>query len=111
MIRTARRLLGIAIAAQIGCNDSEFACQRWRDLVPVQVREGIAVHQQQGRTIPARHCDDTRATGLDFGSLEAVEHFETSITNFRARQEATKRKRNPRPRGEAGAIFRPWSTR
>jgi hypothetical protein len=72
--------------------------------MPVQVRKGIAVHQQQGWTAPTRHRDDTRAAGLDFRSLEAVEHgfrkkvvpaVEASITiRFAARgQQRTKIKR------------------
>src|SRR5262249_13739055 len=107
VIRTARWLLGIAIATQIGRNDGELACQRRRDLVPVQVREGIAVHQQQGRTASTRHRDNTRTAGLDFRSLEAVEHgfrmevvraFEASITNSSSRQEAMIEKKSPASR-------------
>jgi hypothetical protein len=64
----------------------------------------IAVHQEKRWSAAAGHCDDTRAAGLDFRSLEAVEHgfrkkvvpaVEASITiRFAARgQQRTKIKR------------------
>ena len=74
MILAAGRLFGIAVAAQVGAHDGEIARQRRRNLVPRQMIERIAVHQQQRRAGATDHGDDARAFGLDFGSFEAVEH-------------------------------------
>src|SRR6202008_889048 len=53
----------------------EILRQPWRELVPRQVRERIAVHQEQRRTLAAVHRDDARAAGLDLGAGEAFEHL------------------------------------
>ena len=73
MVVAARRLFGIAIAAQIGRHHGEFPRQRRRELVPGQMRERIAVHQQQRRPAAAGDGDDARAAGLDLGAGEAFE--------------------------------------
>ena len=53
MVVAAGRLFGIAVAAQIGRDHGELARQRRRELVPGQMRERIAVHQQQRRPVAA----------------------------------------------------------
>ena len=52
MILPARRLLGIPVAPQVGGDHGELARQTRRDLVPGHVRERIAVHEQQRRSLP-----------------------------------------------------------
>ena len=61
VVGAARRLLGIAIAAQIGGHYGEFLRQPRGEFVPGQVRERIAVHQQQRRPLAAMHRDDARS--------------------------------------------------
>ena len=74
VVLAARRLLGIAVAAQVGGHHGELLGQPRRDLVPGQVRERIAVHQQHRRPLAAVHRDDAGAGGLDLGAGEAFEH-------------------------------------
>ena len=74
VILAARRLFRIAVAAQVGGDHGELARQPRRDLVPGHVRERIAVHEQQRRSLAAVHRDDARAAGLDLGAGEAFEH-------------------------------------
>ena len=74
VIVAARRLLRVAVAAQVGADDGEVLRQPRRELVPGRVRERIAVHQQQRRPAAAMHRDDARAGGLDVGAREAFEH-------------------------------------
>src|SRR5262249_40068883 len=74
VIRAARRLFRIPVAAQVGGDHGEFARQARRDLVPGQVRERIPVQQQERRSVAAADRDDARAAGLDFGAGEAFEH-------------------------------------
>src|SRR4029078_3470850 len=80
MVLAAGRLFGIAIAAQVGADDGEIARQRWRNFVPRQMIERVAVHQQHRRSRTANHRDNTRALGLDFGASEAVEHAPVYMT-------------------------------
>src|SRR5499427_8457009 len=74
VILAARRLFRIPVAAQVGGDHGEFARQPRRDFVPGQVREWIAVQQQQRGSVAAAHRDDARAAGLDFAAGEAFEH-------------------------------------
>src|SRR5262245_37494096 len=67
------RFFGIAVPAQISRYNGKLAGQRGRDLVPVQMIERVAVHQQDRRSLATGHGDDTGAAGLDLGSPEAVE--------------------------------------
>jgi len=73
----ARRLFRISIAAQVGGDNGELACQARRDFVPGQVREWVAVHQEQWRPLAATHGHDARAAGLDLGADEPLEHRPT----------------------------------
>ena len=66
VVRAARRLFRIAVAAQIGGHHRELAREPRRHLVPGHVRERIAVHEQKRRPLAAVHRHDTRAAGLDF---------------------------------------------
>ena len=74
MVVAAGRLLGIAVAAQVGRDDGEFAREPRRDLVPGQMGKRIAVHQQQRRPAAAVHRHDTGAAGGDFSAGEIFEH-------------------------------------
>jgi hypothetical protein len=74
MVVAARRLFGIAVAAQIGQDHAELLDQRRRHLGPVQMGEWIAVHQQQRRPAAAGQRNDARARGLNIGAGKAVEH-------------------------------------
>ncbi len=47
MIVAARRLFGIAVAAQIGGDDGEVLRQLRREFLPRQMAERIAVHEQE----------------------------------------------------------------
>ena len=76
MIRLARRLLRVAVAAEIRRDHGEFLREARRELVPGEVRERIAVQQQQRRALAAMRRHDARAGGLDLGAGEAVhQHF------------------------------------
>ena len=79
VLRTARRLLGIAVAAQVGRHHRELGREPRRDLLPRQMIERIAVHQQQRRALAAGHGDDAGAGCLDLAALEAVEHGHSRI--------------------------------
>src|SRR6185437_5302531 len=87
MVAAAGRLLGIAVAAQISANHGEFARQRGRDLEPRQMRERIAMHQQQRRSTAADDGYDARAVGFDVATLEAFHlHGNSKMPPWRARQ-------------------------
>jgi hypothetical protein len=73
VIRLARRLLGVAVTAQVGRHHGELLREARRELVPRQMRERVAVQQQQGGTIAPMHRHDPRAGGLDLAAGEAVE--------------------------------------
>src|SRR5512132_2137109 len=73
MVLATRRLFGIAVPAQISRHNGELAGQRGRDLVPVQMVERVAVHQQDRWSLATGHGNDTGAAGLDLGSREAFE--------------------------------------
>src|SRR3954454_2267456 len=73
VVVAARRLLGIAVAAQVGAHHGELLRQPRRDAVPVDVGERIAVHQQHRRSFAAVHGDDARARRLDLGAGEVFE--------------------------------------
>src|SRR3974390_1804083 len=79
MIIAARRLLGIAVAAQVGANHGEFLRQSRRHSMPRKMIERIAVHQQHRRTAAADYRHDARTAGLDIAAFETVEHFITSL--------------------------------
>src|SRR5262249_56349993 len=53
MVRPARRLFRISIAAQVSGDKGEFACQARRDFVPRKMREWIAMQQEQRRSLAA----------------------------------------------------------
>src|SRR6516165_10269751 len=78
MIVAAGRLLGIAVAAQVGADHGEFLRQSRRHSMPRKMIERIPVHQQHRRAAAADHRHDARAAGLDIAAFEAVEHFITS---------------------------------
>ena len=82
VIFAAGRLFRIAVSAQIGRDDGEFLRQPRRDLVPGQVREWVAVHEQKRRPFAAMHRHDARAAGLYLGAGEAFEHG-TSAVNLK----------------------------
>ena len=93
VIRLARRLLAVAIAAQVGRHHGEFLRKARRELVPGEMRERIAVQQQQRRPAAAMHGHDARAGGLDFGAGEAVHLHgaaDQGLTAPRAEQEAVR---------------------
>jgi hypothetical protein len=73
MVFATGRLFGIAVPAQISRHNGKLAGQRRRDLVPVQMIERVAVHQQDRGSLATCHGDDTGAAGLDLGSREAFE--------------------------------------
>jgi hypothetical protein len=74
VVLSAGRLLRIPVAAQIRGDHGELAGQSRRHLMPGDVRERIAVHEQQRRSLAAMHRHDARAAGLDLGASEAFEH-------------------------------------
>ena len=78
VVVAARRLFGIAIAAQIGGDHGEVLRQPWREFPPGQMAERIAVHEQQRRPAAAMHSDDARARGLDLGAGKAFEEHLSS---------------------------------
>ena len=61
VVVAARRLLEIAIAAQVGGDHGEVLGQPRREFLPGQVAERIAVHEQKRRPIAAMHGDDACA--------------------------------------------------
>ena len=70
----AGRLREVAIAAQIGRDHGELLREPRRELVPGQMRERIAVQQQQRRPLAAVQGDDARPAGVDLGAGEAFHH-------------------------------------
>ena len=74
MIRLARWLLRVAVAAEIGRDHGEFLREAGRELVPGEMGERIAVQQQQRRALAAVRHNNARAGGLDFRAHEAVHH-------------------------------------
>ena len=74
MIDAARRLLRIAVAAQVGADDGEVLGEPRRELVPARMGERIAVHQEERRAVAAIDGNDPRAAGLDFALCEILEH-------------------------------------
>jgi hypothetical protein len=74
MIIATGRLLGIPVTPQVRADYGEFARQCRSNLEPGQVREWIAVHQQNRRPFPADNGHDAGPVGPDFGSLKSVEH-------------------------------------
>src|SRR3954453_7557888 len=74
MVVAARRLFGIAVAAQVGRHHGKFFCQPRGDLVPRDMRKRIAVHQQEWRALAAMKREDAGATCLDLGAGEPFEH-------------------------------------
>ena len=74
VIVTARWLFGIAVAAQISGHHRELSRQSRRDLVPGQVGEWIAVHEQERRSSPAMHGQDACAACRYLRPAEAFEH-------------------------------------
>ena len=61
VVVAARRLLGIAIAAQVGGDHGEVLRQPRREFLPRQMAERIAMHEQKRRPAAAMHGDDARA--------------------------------------------------
>jgi hypothetical protein len=74
VVGAAGRLFRVPVAAQVRGHDRELARQTRCDLVPGQVREGVAVQQQQRRSLAPVHRENARAAGLDLGASEAFEH-------------------------------------
>ncbi|WP_256730357.1 hypothetical protein [Pseudomonas sp. ANT_H12B] len=72
--RPAFRFGAVAIAAQVGADHGEILGQARCDLVPGQVINRIAVHQQQGRTLATHDGDDLGSAGLGDGFGEILEH-------------------------------------
>lgn len=72
----AARLAAVAVTPQIGGDHGEVAREPRRDLVPVYVRERVAVQQQHSRALSADPADDLhfRVRSLDLESLEAFVH-------------------------------------
>ena len=76
VIRLARRLLRVAVAAEIRRHHGELPREPRRELVPGEVRERVAVQEQQRRALAAMRHNDTRPGGLDLRAGEAVhQHF------------------------------------
>src|SRR5262249_31459086 len=85
VVSPARRLFGIAVAAQVGGDDGEILRQPWRNLMPGHVRERIAVHEQHRRAVAAVHGHDARAAGPGLRAGGAFEHTnarETEAARF-----------------------------
>ena len=74
MVVAAGWLLRVPIAAQIGRHHGEFLREPRRKLVPGEVCERVAVHEQHGRPFAAVHRDDARAGGPDLGAGKAFHH-------------------------------------
>ena len=74
MVRAAGRFFRVAVAAQIGGHDRELGSEARSDFVPGQMREGVAVHEQERRTGAAMHRDDAGAARLYLTTDEAFEH-------------------------------------
>jgi hypothetical protein len=72
VIRHARRLLRVAIAAQVARHHRELLREARREFMPGQMRERVAVQQQQRRPLAAMRRHDARARGLDLGLGESV---------------------------------------
>src|SRR5262249_61728844 len=64
VVVAARRLFGIAVAAQVGAYDSEFFGQLRREFVPARMGERIAVHQKDRRNAAAGYPYYSGAAGL-----------------------------------------------
>ena len=109
MILAAGWFFGIAVAAQIGGDHGEFARQRRRNLEPRQMIKWIAVHQQNRRSVAADHRDDARAAGLDFRTLEAVEHKGASIVVLRLAKARCKETISALPKNKTPASL--WRSR
>ena len=75
VVLAARRLLGIAIAAQIRAHDGEFSARRGAILCQDTWVNGIAVHEQERRPASAIDRHDACAAGLDLGAGESLEHW------------------------------------
>ena len=84
VVVAARRLFGIAIAAQIGGDHGEVLGQPRREFLPGQVAERIAVHEQKRRPAAAMHGDDARARGFDLGAGKTFEEHATLPLNSSA---------------------------
>src|SRR5215831_3522387 len=74
VVVAARRLFGIAVAAQVGTYDGEFFGELRREFVPARMGERIAVHQKDRRTAAAVYRDYAGAAGLDLATGEILEH-------------------------------------
>jgi hypothetical protein len=74
VILAARRLFRIPVTAQIGRYHGEIPREPRRDFVPGEMRERIAMHEQERRPAAAGERDNPRAAGLYLTAGEAVEH-------------------------------------
>ena len=87
VVVAARRLFGIAVAAQVGGDHGEVLGQPRREFLPRQMAERIAVHEQKRRPAAAMHGDDARAGGFDLGAGKAFEEH-LSLPSFRGARSA-----------------------
>ncbi len=82
VVGQAARLAAVAVAAQVGGDHGEVLGQPRRDEAPVDVRQGIAVEQEQGRSGASHHAvdRDMGIAGLEVEAAEAfVHHPATSV--------------------------------
>ena len=81
VVRQAARLAAVSVAAQVRRDHGEIVCQAGRDEAPVDVRQGIAVQQEQWRTDAAHHPvdRDLRIAGANVETAEALVHHRVIV--------------------------------
>ena len=75
MLIVARRLGAVAVATQVGGDDSVVLSERGRDLVPHDVGLRIAVQQQQRRAVALDYQVDGNTVDRDAFGLETLKHW------------------------------------
>src|SRR3978361_2142691 len=85
VVRRLRWCRTVAIAAQIRGHDMKTFGETRRHRVPGDMRQGIAVQQQQRWSVAAMPQTDARATGLDVGEREARHDVHKQILWFATR--------------------------
>jgi hypothetical protein len=73
MIFIARRLAAIAVAAQVGQNDSEVFGQFWRNFMPADMSLGIPVQQQKRRPVSGHARVDGNFSNINLAMIKITQ--------------------------------------
>src|SRR5690349_631912 len=80
MVVCRRWRAALSIATEVGANYSELTSQEWCDRVPHQMGLWKAVQEQKRWPIAVPAHEYARFLGLDFSSLERIEHRTFSLS-------------------------------